>query len=165
MAHNNRIRAIIADNINNNASAKITGNKLQEVLLAMVPNIYPEDTTSAKIQFVADDSESVDTGFTKVVFAPNTNYYFTLSTGVTDIKFNTSVFTNDEAMETNIFFHSPSTSATTITLPEGARYIGNFTIETGYQYILSIRNGIIIAAPITVYTAPNNALNSTASSE
>ena len=150
MAHSNRIRSIIADNINNNTGSKISGNKLQEVLLAMVPNIYPEDTTSTLIQFVGDASEEVDTGYTKVVFAPNTNYYFTVSGGVTDIKFNTSVFTNDEAMETNVFFTSPSTTATTVTLPEGARYIGLFQFDTDTQYLLSIRNGIISAAPIMV---------------
>lgn len=150
MAHTNRISSIITDNINNNTSAKITGNKLQEVLLAMVANVKPEDTTSTQVQFVNSASESVDTGYTKVIFEPNTNYYFTVSTGVTDIKFSESVFTNDEAMESNIFFRTPSAAATTLTFPNGARYIGFMPTELNTQYVLSIRNGIIVAAPIYV---------------
>ena len=148
MAHNNKVRTTIVQQINDNATGKITGTTLQTTLLSMVPNVKPEDTTSTQIQFVNDMSESVTTGYTKVLFEPNTNYYFTVSTGVTDIKFSADVFTNDEAMESNVFFRTPSSTVTSISFPNGARYIGFLPTETNTQYILSIRNGICVAAPI-----------------
>lgn len=160
MAHNNKVRTIIEQQINNNAVGKITGTSLQTVLLTMVPNVKPEDTTSTQIQFVGDMSEEVETGYTKVLFEPNTNYYFTVSTGVTDVKFNTSIFTNDEAMESNVFFRTPTSAPTTISFPNGARYIGFLPTETGTQYILSIRNGIVVAAPIYVVDTTSNTENS-----
>lgn len=70
---------------------------------------------------------------------------------LTELRFNSGSIP-DSAYETTIYFTSGSTK-TTLELPNGAKIIGEIDVEANMDYIMVIRDGNIVMAPIKTWIA------------
>lgn len=83
---------------------------------------------------------------------PNTvtgnTYYDITSTPITSL----TIPSINSPYEVVIKFTTHSTDTCTVTIPNNQKYIGDFSVDKGVTYIMSIFNGVIIIAETETYT-------------
>jgi hypothetical protein len=116
-----------------------TENSSNPVISSGIKSFVETHVTNSltKPQIITDSSEPS--------FEVESNTIYQCTAGLTSLTLTSIPNTQDEAL---IYFYA--SSSFTVGIPSGTRYINDLVTISGYYYVISILNGVLIIAPCSV---------------